>query len=141
MTDRKVTEQDFRMPEFIDAKVEDYEFRADGKLVRKNRWEKGIRHISCLVDINHDFEIDEVVSRVRALVDTSKTAHLETLLDKAINAMTELHANIIPPEDENEANASSVLVSALRKFVDVHAELMYERHQLLSAASQEVSDD
>ncbi len=29
--DRKVTESDFRMPEFRDAKPEDYEFRADAR--------------------------------------------------------------------------------------------------------------
>ena len=39
---RMVTEEDFRMPEFRGAKVEDYEFRKDGKIVRKDRWERGI---------------------------------------------------------------------------------------------------
>lgn len=44
---REVTEQDFRMPEFRDAKVEDYEFRSsDQKLVRKDRWQTGIHRLS-----------------------------------------------------------------------------------------------
>lgn len=39
---RQVAELDFRLPEFRDAKVEDYEFREDGKLVRKDRWESAV---------------------------------------------------------------------------------------------------
>lgn len=66
--DRKVTEQDFRMPEFRNAKVEDYEFRADGKLVRKDRWEQGIHSIvSILGRNNRDFEIPDIVDEVRKI--------------------------------------------------------------------------
>ena len=69
MGKREVTERDFRMPEFMDAKVEDYEFRNDGKLVRKDRWERGIHTIRSLVGLNQrEFEISEVVDAVRALV-------------------------------------------------------------------------
>lgn len=66
---RKVTEEDFRMPEYRGAKVEDYEFRADGKLVRKDRWEQGIQSIRYLVGIDgREFEIHDVVEKVRELV-------------------------------------------------------------------------
>ncbi|MDT3668995.1 MAG: hypothetical protein ROZ37_01530 [Aromatoleum sp.] len=66
---REVTEQDFRMPEFRDADPEDYEFRADGKVVRKDRWEDGIHRIRhALGDNRHEFEISEIVAAVRALV-------------------------------------------------------------------------
>ena len=66
---RKVTEEDFRMPEYRDAKVEDYEFRPDGKLVRKDRWEMAIQSIRCLVGISaREFEIPDVVAAVRAIV-------------------------------------------------------------------------
>ena len=51
---REVTERDFRMPEFRDAKPEDYEFRANGKIV-------GID--------GREFEIDEVIAAVRKLVE------------------------------------------------------------------------
>ena len=65
---RQVTERDFRMPEFRDAKVEDYEIRADGKVVRKDRWETGIRQIKGIVGSSRgEFEIDEVVDAVRKL--------------------------------------------------------------------------
>ncbi|MGL4265160.1 MAG: hypothetical protein ACRCTX_26350 [Afipia sp.] len=67
-----VTERDLRMPEFRHLNAEDlddYEFREDGKIVRKDRWENAIRRIrSALGDPRREFEIDEVVSAVRALV-------------------------------------------------------------------------
>lgn len=70
---RQVTERDFRKPEFLDAKVEDYEFRGDGQVVRKDRWQTGIHTIKDLVGIGHrDFEIQEVVSAVEELVKNNK---------------------------------------------------------------------
>lgn len=68
---REVTEFDLRMPEFRDAKLEDLEFRSDGKIVRKDRWESGIRRIrEALGDHRREFEIDDVVQAVNALVAT-----------------------------------------------------------------------
>lgn len=68
---REVTEEDFRMPEFRGAKVEDYEFRADGKIVRKDRWETGIHRIrEALGDDRREFEIDDLVSAVEAMAAT-----------------------------------------------------------------------
>jgi hypothetical protein len=68
MRDSDVTEQDFRRPEFRHAKPEDYEFRDDGKVVRKDRWENGIRSIVTIVGMPRgDFEIDDLVDRVRRL--------------------------------------------------------------------------
>ena len=65
---RQVTERDFRMPEFRDAKVEDYEIRADGKVVRKDRWETGIHQIKGIVGSSRgEFEIADVVDAVRKL--------------------------------------------------------------------------
>ena len=69
---KPVTERDLRMPEFrhLNADdLEDYEFREDGKIVRKDRWENAIRSIrDALGDTRREFEIAEVVSAVRALV-------------------------------------------------------------------------
>lgn len=64
---RQVTERDFRKPEFIDAKPEDYEFRGDGAVVRKDRWEQGIRSIAAIFGVGQKFEIVELVSKVEAL--------------------------------------------------------------------------
>jgi len=73
MTTRQVTELDFRRPEFRDAKVEDYEFRADGVLVRRDRWECAITAIRYLVGIDgRSFEVDEVVDAVRVLAEASE---------------------------------------------------------------------
>ena len=64
MSKREVTERDFRAPEFRDAKVEDYEFRGDGALVRKDRWEMAVHRIRELVGLGgrREFEISEVVA-------------------------------------------------------------------------------
>jgi hypothetical protein len=66
--DREVTERDFRRPEFRHAEPTDYEFRSDGKVVRKDRWESGIRSIVTILGMPRgDFEIDDVVEHVRKL--------------------------------------------------------------------------
>lgn len=68
---REVTELDLRMPEFRDAKIEDLEFRGDGKIVRKDRWETGIHRIrQALGDQRREFEIEDIVQAVHALVET-----------------------------------------------------------------------
>lgn len=68
-TPREVTEQDFRRPEFVGEKVEDYEFRPDGKLVRKDRWQRGIYSICDALGLNtREFEIEDVVEKVESLV-------------------------------------------------------------------------
>lgn len=69
-TERHVTESDFRLPEYRNADPKDYEFRHDGKLVRKDRWETGMFSIASALGMNmrEGFEINDVVDRVRALV-------------------------------------------------------------------------
>lgn len=65
---RAVTERDFRRPEFRDAAPEDYEFRDDGAIVRKDRWEMGVRRIAGIMGLSRSaFEIDEVVEAVSHL--------------------------------------------------------------------------
>jgi len=52
----------------VNAKIEDYEFRADGAIVRKDRWEMGIRSIFNIVTDGYvDFEINDIVEIVRDL--------------------------------------------------------------------------
>ena len=72
---REVTERDLRRPEFRDADPADLEWREDGSLARRDRWERGIREIASIVglDPRKDFEIDDVVAAVRlALVQRPK---------------------------------------------------------------------
>lgn len=66
MDKKKVTEADFRKPEFVDASPEDYEFRADGAVVRKDRWERGIRDIGNILGwARKEFEVSDIVDEVR----------------------------------------------------------------------------
>lgn len=63
-----VTEIDFRKPEFRDAKVEDYERRDDGAIVRKDRWKRAVESIRFLVGVDGgEYEIPEVVAAVEIL--------------------------------------------------------------------------
>ncbi|ENZ1687435.1 hypothetical protein [Pseudomonas aeruginosa] len=79
---REVTELDFRRPEFRDAKVEDYEFRQDGALVRKDRWERGVRAIvAALGWSRRDFEVEDVVSEVERHVGGWMDADPEDFTD------------------------------------------------------------
>lgn len=66
---RQVTEIDLRDPKFPQhTKPEDYEFRDDGAIVRKDRWEMGIQSIRCIVGfVGRDWEIADVVNAVRKL--------------------------------------------------------------------------
>ncbi|WP_070065511.1 hypothetical protein [Pseudomonas citronellolis] len=65
---RQATERDFRRPEFMDANAEDYEIRDDGAVVRKDRWEMGIRHLACLVGLSREFEIPDVLARAEEVL-------------------------------------------------------------------------
>ena len=69
-----VTERDFRIPEFMDADPKDYEFRDDNKIVRKDRWEVGIRNIASILEFNarEGFEVEDVINCVQYLKKTSK---------------------------------------------------------------------
>lgn len=72
MIDREVTERDFRKPEFFDANPGDYEFRKDGRIVRKDRWECGIRKIAFrLLDESSrpEYEIDNLIVAIEWLLE------------------------------------------------------------------------
>lgn len=74
---KKVTERDLRAKEFQNGEPEDYEFREDGKIVRKDRWEKGIRSIACSLGwARKEFEIDDLVSEVRKLIEKRQDEHI-----------------------------------------------------------------
>jgi hypothetical protein len=73
MNKRPVTERDFRMPEFRDADPADYEFRDDGKVVRKDRWEVGIRNIANILHADRDgWEINDIVWQVQAMIEDAR---------------------------------------------------------------------
>lgn len=76
---RQVKEADFRMPQYRDAKPEDYEFREDGRLVRKDRWETTVRKIASKlgVDARDGFECDLLLFSVENLIERAKDAGIE----------------------------------------------------------------
>lgn len=72
---REVTEKDFRLPQYRDAQPDDYEFRPDGKVVRKDRWETGVLRIVSALGLNvREFEIDDVVAAVAKLMADASAA-------------------------------------------------------------------
>jgi hypothetical protein len=66
---KRVTEFDLRMPEFKDYNLDldDLEFRADGKVVRKDRWETGFRRVTYLLGYNgrNEWEIDDIIEELK----------------------------------------------------------------------------
>ena len=70
---RPVTERDVRIPQFQDADLSDLEFREDGNVVRKDRWEMALRRIKWVVgDNRRDFDVLDVVEAVEWLVTLVK---------------------------------------------------------------------
>lgn len=59
-----VTERDFRKEEFRNANPDDYEFRDDGEIVRKDRWEVGMRRLAAFMGKN-SFEVSDIVDEIR----------------------------------------------------------------------------
>ena len=63
-----VIERDLRAPEFRDGEPADYERRDDGKIVRKDRWEVGMRNVATIVvGARAAYEIPDIVDAVRRL--------------------------------------------------------------------------
>ena len=107
MKNKKVTEADFRMPEFRSADPEDYEFRSDGALVRKDRWERGMRSIAYEVTGNSrkGFEISEIVQVISWLLSKQ---------------------SISAPDDGGDAEESNCIENSVNQF----AKFMNDRMQL-----------
>jgi hypothetical protein len=65
---------DFIIPEFRGKNLEDYEVREDGAVVRKDRWQNGIRRIrnmlieAKLLPDSVEFEIIDVINAVDKLI-------------------------------------------------------------------------
>lgn len=76
---RAVTEADFRMPEFRDAKPEDYERRDDGRIVRKDRWETTVREVASMFEVNvrEVFECDLLLFSVEDFIKRAREAGIE----------------------------------------------------------------
>jgi hypothetical protein len=80
---KPVTEQDFRMPQFLDAKPEDYERRADGRIVRTDRWETTVRAIASAMSVEA-FECDVLLFWVEDLIKRAKMVGIEPHYDEEL---------------------------------------------------------
>lgn len=119
-----VTERDFRRPEFLDANPEDYEFREDGKIVRKDRWERGIKRIVSIVGLNNrEFEIDEVIERVRLLHQTPVRINQSVIeaLEWALKFITEEYND--PAYWANEIDKRDYLDMAIERLASAKKDL------------------
>lgn len=75
---KQATEQDLRMPHLRDADPADYEVREDGAVVRKDRWETGIRNIAGALGWSRTpYEIEDVVREVERLVEKAEAANAQ----------------------------------------------------------------
>lgn len=65
---REVMERDLRCAEFRNGDADEYEFRDDGKIVRKDRFVMGMRDIAAILfGARHEYEIAEVIAAVHRL--------------------------------------------------------------------------
>jgi hypothetical protein len=75
---REVMERDLRAPEFRQGDADEYEFRDDGKIVRKDRFIRGMQDIASIIfGSRHDYEIGEVVAAVHRLKGVQALAAID----------------------------------------------------------------
>ena len=94
---KPVTESDFRMPEFHDAKVEDYERRSNGTIARKDRWKTGMIQIAQLLKFNSsgdEYSIDHVVAKVNDLALSKPYQTIDQETEALINRAKKEGINI-----------------------------------------------
>ena len=92
-------ERDLRAPAYRDGKPDEYEFRSDGAIVRKDRFQTGMRDIAAnIFGCGHDYEIAEVIKAVHRLQGVRLTEALDVARDvfdsepKALEAIEYLQA-------------------------------------------------
>lgn len=87
---REVTEFDLRAEPFKhpSIKPEDYEFRDDGVIVRKDRWESAVRQLASAVGMPRDFEIGDVVDKITLELDRQGAN------DKAAEVLVQLRSSV-----------------------------------------------
>jgi hypothetical protein len=93
---------------------DEYEVRVDGTRVRKDRWQVGIRRIVALLWGNRkEFEIDEVVAAVRALVPQPFAEGDDEALVRAVLAQIKSISPRREPEQEPAYSYAKQLSEAI----------------------------
>ncbi|WP_337590028.1 dTMP kinase [Variovorax sp. JS1663] len=123
----------------IYAHPQDYERREDGKVVRKDRWEWGMRNIvTILLGPRHKFEIHDIVESVRALAERAKVAAQEPASDESgldqdpdaaasacpTRAMVSAYALDLSPRDHVRIERAVQLVGAAKWAVRLHGDCL-----------------
>jgi hypothetical protein len=92
-------ERDLRAAEYREGKPDEYEFRSDGKIVRKDRFQNGMRDIAAIVfGCGYDYEIADVIKAIHSLQGVRLAAALNMARDvfesqpKALEAIEYLKA-------------------------------------------------
>lgn len=132
MSDREVTEFDLRADEYKrrDVKPEDYEFRADGKIARKDRWETGIRNIASNapgIGSRANFEIPDVVAAAKRAFNAQEA--LDGLYQKLVAEQQRLaglmeEEETLPPSEVIGGKAAGI-TAAIRLLTEQAAEHGY----------------
>lgn len=79
---REVIERDLRAPAYREGNPDEYEFRSDGKIVRKDRFQSGMRDIAAIVfGCGHDYEIADVIKAIHRLQGVRFVETLEMARD------------------------------------------------------------
>lgn len=80
---KEVNILDFIAPEFRGKDPIDYEFRDDGKIVRKDRWMNGMNTIAQVTGMftREGYEIPDVVARVEQVFAAMENIHHPYILD------------------------------------------------------------
>ncbi len=125
---------------------DEYEVRADGERVRKDRWQVGIRSLVALLWGNRKgFEIDEVVEAVRVLVPQPFAEGNDEALVRAVLGRREPHPIVerIPAEESDEEFQRQVegtfcaAPQVSNKAQPVYVELFHFNQQLTSIRDED----
>lgn len=126
MAIRQANTNDFMKPEFVGKKTEDYEVRDDGSVVRKDRWEMGIRSIGCALSIQSDWEVSEVVACtlkvIKAFNAETEAANLKSQISDSENRFLQAESFKL------RAGPGDLLIMHYQNLYMSHGSLILDRH-------------
>lgn len=111
---REVTEQDLRMPEYVGMSLEDLEFRSDGKIVRKDRWEAGMRSVASMLGFppREGFEIGDVTAKLGQITRRLGLVRSDAERDVLAERYRQIAAEGWTPEHDDEHDDGSLAAAA-----------------------------
>lgn len=105
---RDVTEEDLRAPQYREGKAEDYERRSDGRIVRKDRFVRGMQDLAAILVGTRDYEIDDVIAAARQLQGVRMLDVIEKAQDiyegdeKALEALDYVKTVLTAPQPQEQ---------------------------------------